>query len=64
MAKFEKEGTKKLQDAIEGELSDLFDELSAMFGDDAVYSTYSGKLDGMDGDVKFIIETDSIGEDD
>ena len=60
MDKFDKEGTSKLKSTVEDELGDVLDRLDAITSEDCVYDSYSGKDGSMDGNVKFVIETDAI----
>ena len=38
----------------------VIDRIKALSSDDCTYDTFSGKADGVDSNVKFIIETDPI----
>ena len=58
--KFNEEGIKKLQKTVEDALEKILDKVDALTSEDCSYDTYSGKADNMDGNVKFIIETDAI----
>ena len=58
--KFNEEGIKKLQKTVEDALEKILDKVDALTSEDCAYDTYSGKADNMDGNVKFIIETDAI----
>lgn len=60
MEKFDREGTSKLKSTVEDELGDVLDRFDALTSDDCTYTTFSGKDSGMDGSVKFVIETDAI----
>ncbi len=60
MAKFDKEGTSKLKSTVEDELGDVLDRIEVLTSDDCKYNTFSGKDKAMDGNVKFVIETDAI----
>ena len=60
MAKFDKEGTSKLKSTIEDELGDVIDRIDVLTSEDCKYNTFSGKDKAMDGNVKFVIETDAI----
>lgn len=60
MAKFDKEGTSKLKSTVEDELGDVIDRIDVLTSEDCKYNTFSGKDKEMDGNVKFVIETDSI----
>ena len=58
--KFNEEGIKKLQKTVEDALEKVLDKVDALTSEDCSYDTYSGKADNMEGNVKFIIETDAI----
>ena len=58
--KFNEEGIKKLQKTVEDALEKILDKVDVLTSEDCSYDTYSGKADNMDGNVKFIIETDAI----
>ncbi|RHV77801.1 hypothetical protein DXB02_12130 [Blautia sp. OF11-22] len=58
--KFEEEGTSKLKSTFEDDLGDVLDRIQALNSDKCAYTSYSGKANGMDGSVKFIIETAAI----
>ena len=60
MEKFDREGTSKLKSTVEDELGDVLDRFDALTSDDCTYTTFSGKDSGMEGSVKFVIETESI----
>ena len=60
MRKFDREGTSKLKNTVEEELGDILDRLDALMSDDCAYQTFSGKDSSMDGNVKFVIETEAI----
>ena len=60
MAKFDKEGTSKLKSTVEDELGDVLDRIDVLTSADCKYNTFSGKDKAMDGNVKFVIETDAI----
>ena len=60
MKEFDEKGTSKLKELTDGDLSDLFERIKALSSDDYTYETYSGRAAGMDGRVKFIIETAPI----
>ena len=60
MRKFDREGTSKLRNTVEEELGDILDRLDALMSDDCAYQTFSGKDSSMDGNVKFVIETEAI----
>ena len=61
--KFDDEGIKKLSDLVEDDLQDLMDRFDAIRSDDNAYTSFSGKSSGMDGNVKFVIETAAIDND-
>lgn len=58
--KLYEEGIKKLSDVMEEDLNLVFDRLNAMTKNGK--EAFSGKTDTMDGNVKFIMKTDAIGE--
>ena len=58
--KFDREGTSKLKSTVEDELGDVLDRFDALTSDDCTYTTFSGKDSGMEGNVKFVIETEAI----
>lgn len=60
MEKFDREGTSKLKSTVEDELGDVLDRFDALTSDDCTYTTFSGKDSGMEGNVKFVIETEAI----
>lgn len=60
MEKFDKEGTSKLKSTVEDELGDVLDRIDVLTSDDCKYNTFSGKDKAMDGNVKFVIETNAI----
>ena len=60
MAKFDKEGTSKLKSTVEDELGDVLDRIDVLTSEDCKYNTFSGRDKAMDGNVKFVIETDAI----
>ena len=60
MEKFDCEGTSKLKSTVEDELGDVLDRFDALTSDDCTYTTFSGKDSGMEGSVKFVIETEAI----
>lgn len=59
-AQFEEEGTGKLKSTVEEELGNVMDRLDALTSGALEYDTFSGKSNEMDGNVKFVIETDPI----
>lgn len=60
MEKFDREGTSKLKSTVEDEIGDVLDRFDALTSDDCTYTTFSGKDSGMEGSVKFVIETEAI----
>ena len=60
---FDEEGIQKLSDLVDDDLQDILDRLDAICSEDNTYTSYSGKEDGMDGNVKFVIETAAIDND-
>lgn len=63
MEEFQEEGTNKLSDAVESILDggdDLQNRAKAVNKAAKRYTTFSGTTKGMDGDVKFIMTTQSI----
>lgn len=59
-AEFNNKGIKKLQETADDLLGSLLDRVDALTSDDCSYDSFAGKADGMDGSVKFIIETEGI----
>lgn len=45
---------------VEDDLMSVIDRIKALSSDDCTYDTFSRKADGVDSNVKFIIETDPI----
>lgn len=64
MGEFDSEGIQEIRTKYEEDFSDLKDRLSALLDVSKEYNNFSGIGDGMDGDVKFIIETEEIGGED
>lgn len=60
---FNDKGIKKLDEAVNDDLQDVLDRLDALRSDDNAYTSYAGKSDKMDGNVKFVIETEAIDND-
>ena len=46
--------------ALKDEFGELMDRIEALNSNTCAYDTFSGKTDAMDGNVKFIIETEAI----
>ncbi len=59
---FNKEGIKKLSDAVEGDLDGLVARFRAAVEASRDYSSYSGVDSSMNGKVKFIYRTEEIGK--
>lgn len=57
---FNNKGIKKLQETADDLLGSLLDRVDALTSETCSYDSYAGKADGMDGSVKFIIETEGI----
>lgn len=62
MKEFNEEGVEKLVDAVDGDLESLLTRLRAALDASKRYQSFSGIDDSMDGTVKFIFRTDSIGD--
>lgn len=63
MDRFNDEGIQEINKMYEEDFKDLKDRLSALLDISKEYKNFSGIGDGMDGEVKFIIETAEIGGD-
>lgn len=63
MDKFNREGILEINKMYEEDFADLKGRLSALLDISKEYTNFSGIDDGMDGEVKFIIETAEIGKD-
>lgn len=61
MSQFDTEGIKEIDKMYEEDFAGLKDRLSALLDISKEYTNFSGIGDGMDGDVKFIIETAEVG---
>lgn len=59
-AEFNNKGIKKLQETADDLFGSLLDRIDALTSDACSYDSFAGKADGMDGSVKFIIETEGI----
>ena len=64
MKQFNEEAIQKIVDFFDGDLKDLMNRVDALKSDEASYTNFSGKADGTDSSVKFLIETDAISSDD
>ena len=62
MIKYNDEGIQKIVKAFNGDVTDLTDRLNAVIDAGKNYNNYSGKSSNMNGSVKFVIETEAIGE--
>ncbi len=60
MNKFDDEGIQKINEKYEEDFLTLKDRLSALLDISKEYTNFSGIGTGMDGEVKFIIETAAI----
>lgn len=60
MQEFNEEGIEKMTSALKDEFGELTDRIEALNSNTCAYDTFSGKTDAMDGNVKFIIETEAI----
>lgn len=62
VSEFDKEGIQKIVDVYEDDFKVLLERLKAVVNAGRDYSNFSGIGNGMDGDVKFLIKTESVGE--
>lgn len=62
--KFNDKGVTKLNDAYEDNMKGLLDRVKAVCQVGKDYKSFSGAAAGMDGEVKFVIETEGIEKDD
>lgn len=60
MKTFDAEGTSKLKTTVEDAVGELMNRLEALTSEQCSYDTFSGKDSSMDGNVKFVIETEAI----
>lgn len=58
--KFNDEGIEKLNDVYEDDVKKMMDRLDAVLSAGKDYKSYSGISKNMDGEVKFIIETEAV----
>ncbi|WP_390605674.1 hypothetical protein [Dorea longicatena] len=49
-----------MKSTVEDELGDVLDRIDVLTSENCKYSTFSGKDKAMDGNVKFVIETDAV----
>lgn len=61
LKQFNEEGIQKLIEAVDGDLDGLSDRIRVIADVAKHYTSFSGICEEMDGDVKFIYKTDSIG---
>ena len=61
LKEFNEEGIEKLVDAVDGNLEGVLTRLRAALDASKRYRSFSGIDESMDGTVKFIFRTDSIG---
>ena len=61
LKQFNEEGIQKLIEAVDGDLEGLSDRIRVTADVAKNYTSFSGICEEMDGDVKFIYKTDSIG---
>ena len=61
LKQFNKEGIQKLIEAVDGDLDGLSNRIRVTADVAKHYTSFSGISEDMDGDVKFIYKTDSIG---
>ena len=61
---FDEDGIQKIKEVVDDDLQDVLDRLDALCSDKNTYTSFSGKTDDMDGNVKFVIETAAIESDD
>ncbi len=61
--KFNSEGVEKLQETYDEDIQGLMDRLHAIVDAGKAYKSFSGIQEGMDGEVKFVIETKEVKKD-
>lgn len=64
MNKFNRKGIKKLNNLYEDDIKEVLDRLDAVIEVGKDYKNFSGLNKGMDGEVKFIIETEAVEKED
>ncbi|MCH5251756.1 MAG: hypothetical protein J1F22_02170 [Lachnospiraceae bacterium] len=64
MAKLNEQGVKKINRAYEKDIKTLLERIRAISDAGKEYKSFSGIGKGMDGEVKFIIETEEVKKDD
>ena len=60
MKTFDEEGIEKLDETVTEDLQKILDRFEAIQSDDVMYTTFTDKASDMDGNVKFIFETDPV----
>ena len=63
LKELDEQGIQKITDLFSGDLGTLSARLQAIADVSKDYNSYSGIADGMDGQVKFVYETDAISSD-
>lgn len=64
MSEFNEEGIEKLNSVYEDDFKGFLDRLKAICNAGKAYKSFSGLHDSMDGEVKFIIETEAVEKED
>lgn len=64
MNKFNRKGIIKLNSLYEDDIKEVLDRLDAVIDAGKAYKNFSGLNKGMDGEVKFIIETEAVEKED
>lgn len=62
MKEFDEEGIRELTKTFDEDLQEILDRVDAVVDAGKAYKTFSGAKESAEGNVKFIIETGSIGE--
>lgn len=62
LKQFNDEGVQKIVDVLGGDVGTASSRLTDIVKAGKDYNNYSGKSDSMDGSVKFVMETDAVGE--
>ena len=58
--KFNNEGIEKLKEVLGDEFDTIMDRLAAVQDDDVTYTSFTDRAEGMDGSIRFIIETEPV----
>ena len=58
--KMKDEGTGKLRNEYNDKVKTVLERFQSLAGDEAGYKSFSGIADGMEGSVKFIIQTEGV----